>query len=81
MTRTKNRKHRANNILKYRKENDIERCDCCGVILGEIPHHHLCNKCWRVKKRKPLEWNNYYNREHKKYLRYRSNSEVGNDKK
>jgi len=81
MARTKNRKRRANNILKYRKENDIERCDCCGVFLADIPHHHLCNKCWRVKKHKPFEWKNYYDREHKKYLRYRSNSEISNDKK
>lgn len=54
-------------IIKFRKDNDITRCQCCGVYLKRTPHHFLCDNCWDIKKNKPLEWNAYFKRTFKKY--------------
>lgn len=54
-------------IQKFRKDNGITRCQCCGLSIESMCHHYLCNKCWYVKNNKPLEWKHYYKVTHEKY--------------
>jgi hypothetical protein len=59
MTKTEQKKRQAKEIRKFRNDNNIHRCQCCGRPLRDTPHHFLCGRCWRFKKEKPFKWRNY----------------------
>ena len=69
MGKSKRKINEGMKIRDFRKRNNITNCGCCGVRLGNMCHHFLCNKCWGVKKNKPFEWKHYYKINHDKYYK------------
>ena len=67
MGKSKRKINEGMKIRDFRKRNNITNCGCCGVRLGNMCHHFLCNKCWDVKKNQPFEWKHYYKINHDKY--------------
>ena len=53
LTKTKKRKLKLSkeNIIKFKKENEITKCQWCGHDITNSPHHHLCLVCWAIHKK------------------------------
>ena len=77
MSKSKRKIKEGVQVREFRKKNKITNCQCCGVRLGNMCHHYLCNKCWNVEQKKPLEWKHYFKTTHEKY--YEKNCEKWTD--
>lgn len=69
MGKTNSKIRRGYKIRKFRKRHSITICKCCGRRLFKACHHFLCNTCWTIKAKKPLEWKHYYKVTHEKYYK------------
>lgn len=69
MSKTKRKIKEGVQIREFRKKNKITNCLCCGLRLNKMCHYFLCNKCWGVKKNKPLEWKHYFKITHEKFYK------------
>ena len=44
-------KQRKKAIIKFKKENNITKCQWCGHPIKDSYHHFLCHVCWDIKQK------------------------------